>query len=155
VTRFIDNFEEVLGAVLVAVLCIVVCAEVVLRYALTHPLSWTEEFATIVFIYVTMLGSSMALKRGEHFAVELLRTRVPPKAALFIRVLGLVIVTLVSACLLWYGILFAARNHGVTTPAMHWPRSVPYAAIPLGGALMMIRSLQLLARLRQAPEVRA
>lgn len=154
-TRFLDNIEEVLGAALVAVLCIVVVAEVVLRYVLAHPLSWTEEFATIVFIYVTMLGSSMALKRGEHFAVELLRTRVSPKAALFIRVMGLVIVALVSACLLWYGILFAVRNHGVTTPAMHWPRSIPYAAIPLGGALMMIRSLQLLARVRRAPEVRA
>lgn len=151
--RLFDQLEEALAAVLVVVLCLVVGAEVVLRYVLTNPLSWTEEFSTIVFVYVTMLGSSIALKRGEHFAVELFRPHLGPVAARTLRTLVLVVVAGISVYLLYYGSIFAIRNHLVTTPAMHWPRSIPYAAIPFGGALMLARSVQLLVRLRRGGEV--
>lgn len=152
--RLFDQLEEALAAVLVVVLCLVVGAEVVLRYVLTNPLSWTEEFSTIVFAYVTMLGSSIALKRGEHFAVELFRPYLGAAAARAMRTIVLAVVAGISVYLVYYGSIFAMRNHIVTTPAMHWPRSIPYAAIPFGGALMLARSLQLLVRLRQGGEVK-
>jgi C4-dicarboxylate transporter DctQ subunit len=153
IRRLLDNLEEVVAAVLVAAICIIVGMEVVLRYILTRPLSWTEELSTILFVWITMLGSSIALKRGEHFAVELVRVHLGPTGQRALRSLTLVLVIVFCGVLIYYGSLFTWRGRIGHTPAMELSRIFPYAAIPVGGALMLVRSLQMLARLWRPSEV--
>ncbi len=149
--RTLDNVEEAIAAALVVAICLIVGAEVVLRYILTQPLSWTEELATILFVWISMLGSSIALKRGEHFAVELLRPNLGPAGRRLLQTLVLLIVAGFCIYLTIYGWQFVRRNWQVHTPALEWSRAVPYSAIPVGGLLMLIRSLQALARLWRRP----
>ncbi len=39
---------------------------VVGRYVLNSPLVWSDELASILFLWLAMIGSVIALKRGEH-----------------------------------------------------------------------------------------
>ncbi len=141
-----DRLEEMLAAVLVTAMCAVVALQVFCRLVLRSPLSWSEELATILFVWVTMIGASLALKRGEHFAVELLRGVLPPAARRAAGVLVGLLLTVFSLILLVKGLEMAWRNIPVRTPAMEIPRALPYAAVPAGGALMLVRSLQLVWR---------
>ena len=147
-----ESLEEVAAAALIVAICLIVGAEVVLRYVAAQPASWTEELATILFVWICMLGSSIALKRGEHFAVELLRPHLGPGARRVLQTAGLLLVAALCLYLMGYGWQLARRNWQVHTPALEWSRAVSYAAIPAGGLLMLVRSLEAIIRLWRRPQ---
>lgn len=57
---------EVPAALLVLAEVGVLLAGVICRYLLHEPLIWSDEFASIPFLWLAMLGSVVALRRGEH-----------------------------------------------------------------------------------------
>jgi len=146
IRRAYANLEEGLSVVLVGAICVVVTLQVFCRLVLRSPLSWTEEMSTILFVWTTMIGSSLALKRGEHFAVELLHRRLPLRAQRPACVVVDAAVIVFAALLLYEGAKMAVRNIPVATPAMEIPRAIPYAALPAGGALMLLRTGESLFR---------
>lgn len=139
---FLANIEELAGAMLLAVLTFTVGLQVVCRYALARPLSWTEELSTILFVWITMLGASIALKRHEHFAVEFLQHHVPPLGKRVLEFGVIVLILAFSIFLIYFGSRFAWNNRLVRTPALQISRAIPYAAVPVGGAFLLVRSIQ-------------
>lgn len=146
IRRIYTNLEEYLSVVLVTALCAVVTLQVFCRLLLKMPLSWTEEASTICFVWITMIGASLALKRGEHFAVELLHRRLPPAAKRAAGTLVGLLLVMFSLLLVYEGALMIQRNIPVITPALEISRSIPYSAVAGGGLLMLIRSVEILAR---------
>ena len=155
IRKALADLEEILGSILLLAVCVVAVIRVCSRYA--HLLgdnavsrfvgdagSWSVELCTYLFIWMVFVGASLALKKREHFAVEVLVDRMPdPYRAMAERGShGLVVVF--SAILVWYGGAQVINAWSTVTPAMEIPRSVPYAAVPFGGALMLLRSLQAL-----------
>ncbi|MES1264236.1 MAG: TRAP transporter small permease subunit, partial [Variovorax sp.] len=53
-------------ALLVAAEIAVLLAGVVARYVFHYPLIWSDEVASILFLWLAMLGSAVAFQRGEH-----------------------------------------------------------------------------------------
>src|SRR3974390_196359 len=49
---------------------------VVSRFVFNHPLTWSDELASIVFLWLAMLGSVIALRRGQHMRMTALVERV-------------------------------------------------------------------------------
>ena len=49
------------------------------RFGLNQPLVWSDELASIVFLWLAMLGSVLALWYGEHMRLTTIATRLPPK----------------------------------------------------------------------------
>lgn len=146
IRRMYDHLEEILCVVLVGGLLGVVSLQVFCNLVLGAPLSWSEELGKILLVWTTMIGASLALKKGEHFAVEVLHARLPARARRPFQALVAVAVILFAAILLYEGILMVIRNVAVRTPAMEIPRAIPFAAIPAGGALMLLRGLHMLIR---------
>lgn len=153
IRKVADNFEEYASVLLVGALCLVVAVQVGFRWA-SVPLSWTEEAATIIFVWTTFVGSSLALKRGEHFAVEVLRRNIPQLPARIVSIaIGLLLI-IFSLLLAVYGYRYAAQNADVLTPTMELSRAIPYSAVFGGGVLMLIRSLQITWRALLGREVK-
>ncbi|HOA72601.1 MAG TPA: TRAP transporter small permease [Phycisphaerae bacterium] len=146
IRRLFANLEELLSVVLVTALCGIVTLQVFCRLVLRMPLSWTEEASIIVFVWMTMIGSSLALKRGEHFAVELLHRRLPPPLRRATGVLVGLILVAFSLLLVYEGVLMGWRNVHVITPAMEISRSIPYSAVAGGGLFMLVRSIEITLR---------
>ncbi len=53
---------------------------VVARYVFHAPLIWSDELASIVFLWLAMLGAAIALQRGSHMRLSYLVDRLPPAA---------------------------------------------------------------------------
>src|SRR6202011_5593960 len=66
---------EPLAALLVIVEICILSAGVFTRYVLGNPLVWSDELATIVFLWLAMLGAVVAYRRGEHIALSVLVRR--------------------------------------------------------------------------------
>ena len=75
IDRAIGAVVEPLAALLVVVEIAILSAGVFTRYVLGNPLVWSDELATIVFLWLAMLGAVVAYRRGEHIALSVLVRR--------------------------------------------------------------------------------
>ena len=76
--RGIGWASEVPAAVLVALEIVVLLAGVISRYVFNAPLTWSDELASILFLWLAMLGAVIALRRGEHMRLSTLVNRLAP-----------------------------------------------------------------------------
>jgi TRAP-type C4-dicarboxylate transport system permease small subunit len=70
-------------ALLVAAEIAVLLAGVVARYVFHHPLIWSDEVASILFLWLAMLGSAVAFQRGEHMRMTAVVGKLAPTRAPF------------------------------------------------------------------------
>ena len=68
----IGGMVEALAGVLVAVETAILFAGVVSRYVFREPLTWSDELASILFLWLAMLGAVVAYRRGEHMRMAAL-----------------------------------------------------------------------------------
>ena len=72
---------EIPAAILVAVEILVLLAGVISRYVFNRPLTWSDELASILFLWLAMLGAVIALRRAEHMRLGFLVSLAPPRPA--------------------------------------------------------------------------
>ncbi|HDM79017.1 MAG TPA: TRAP transporter small permease [Deltaproteobacteria bacterium] len=149
VTWFVNNFEEVTGATLLLLMASLAFLNVLTRYFIMYSLAFTEELEVASMVWLTMLGTAAAFKRGAHLKFVFLESRVSPRArfflALFSFALGLVLFTAIA--FLSYFHLRDLIELNVTTEALDIPESIYVMAIPLGSVLINIRIIQLIRKL--------
>lgn len=125
---------------LIAVMIAITAAAVTLRYGFDRPITWSEEVAKYLMVWVAFLAGSQALRDGAHVSVDIFVALLPIKGA---RICALVSYILVCAFLLVLLIWGAKFVYGVRTQynPMLWNMSmvVPYAAVPVGAFLMLLR----------------
>src|SRR5580704_2829169 len=78
VERAIGRIVEMLAGVLVAVETLILFAGVVARYVFHAPLIWSDELASILFLWLAMLGAVVAYRRVEHMRMDALIDRADP-----------------------------------------------------------------------------
>ncbi len=112
--------------------------QVLTRFVLSQPSSWTEEIMRRLLIWCVMLGVVVAFRRGALVSVDLmLRT----SRAMWRRVVrALIAVTALAflAVLVWYGIDLAWRVRFQTFASVDVSMGYAYAALPVGALLSMV-----------------
>src|SRR5580698_5202821 len=78
--RALHQFSAILAAILVAVEIVVLFAGVMARYVFHTPLIWSDELASILFLWLAMLGSVVALQRMEHMRLTAVVAGLGPAA---------------------------------------------------------------------------
>lgn len=141
--KFIDNFEEYFCVWTMAIMTILVFIQVVMRYLFSNSLSWSEELARYIFLWLSWIGASYAVKERSHFRVEMFANMIKGSARRFFEAFVLIVWFLFSFVLAWLGtdlVLFLAES-GQNSSAMEIPMTWAYAAVPVGCALMCFRLL--------------
>ncbi len=147
--RRIERTLDVLLGLMVAAMVCAVFYQVFGRYVLGRAPAWSEELARFLLLYLVLVGAASALRSGSHISVTMLfddASEGRRRVLFWLRdlVLGAVLVLMV-----WQGIGFALLNDGQGSPAFEIPMSWPYAALPLGAALMLVQLV--LSRLAGEP----
>ena len=79
---------EIPAAILVVAEVVILFAGVVSRYVLHAPLIWSDELASILFLWLAMLGSAVAFRRGEHMRMTALVASAGPRLWAYLDVVG-------------------------------------------------------------------
>ena len=148
------NLAEVVAAALLVGLCLVVLIGVVSR-AFGRPVSWSEEVARYLYVWLTFVGAAVAAKRGANFSLNLVASRLGPRWARAMAALADLGTAAFGVALVVYSgplIDLAAHQRGA---AVAIPLSWVFAALPTGGLLMAVFALVHLWHVRQQPVVRA
>ena len=151
----IDPFDKVLGLILETVAAALVVAEIVIllagvisRYVMHAPLVWSDELASILFLWLSMLGAVVALRRSEHMRMAALLTRVKSGTAALLEGAALTAPLAFLLLILHPAIEYAQEEGFIVTPALEISNSWRASAIPVGVGLMLVVTLIRLIKLR-------
>ncbi|GLR78854.1 TRAP transporter large permease subunit (plasmid) [Azospirillum oryzae] len=151
--RGIGFLVEFPAALLVVAEVGVLLVGVIWRYLLHSPIIWSDELASILFLWLAMFGSVVALRRGEHMRMTALVGMLGPRAQAFLDVLAIAAALAFLLLMAEPAYEFAAEEVWVTTPALDIANSWRAAALPVGIVLMITVALLRLARLGRATDV--
>ena len=119
----------------------VVIIGVYYRYVLNDALPWPEELARYSQIWLTWIGGGLALRRGSHIATDLLVSKLPPAPHRIVRWVGNVLIFTFLAIIAVNGVTLVESVEHQTTIALGISMQIPYAAAPIGSALMIYHLL--------------
>jgi TRAP-type C4-dicarboxylate transport system permease small subunit len=145
IDAFLEGGEAFLVKILLGCQVAIIFSEIVFRYVLDSSLIWSEELARYLLVWVAMLGCSIALRKKGHFGIELLVKEFPKGIRKLCALLTCAVMFIFLGTMTAVGTLMVAQADEVST-VMQMPMRYPYAAIPLGGFLMLFHLFVLVRR---------
>jgi TRAP-type C4-dicarboxylate transport system permease small subunit len=144
IKKIIQRFEEILGSGLLVAMLLITLFNIMGRYLFGQPLSWAEEVATYLFVWLAMIGAALALKTRQHFMIAYVIERLKGRGGDWARIGVAGLIVLACAVVFINGMIYMSWGWNAVTPATEISRAIPYSAVAVGGGLMLIRSLGLL-----------
>src|SRR5207244_7920887 len=119
-------------------LVIALFLQVLFRYVIGSPLSWSEEGARFALVWYAMLAAGIAARKGQQFVFRWVAVRIPDTARTWLRqilnglAIGLLIIILIPSL----GYLDVVANQ--TAPGTHLTMRVAYLGVIVGIAYLLI-----------------
>ena len=135
--RVVNRIEDGLILVLVGVIVSSVFLQVFCRYVLQAPLSWTEELARSCLIWLTFVGSSLAIRAKGHFVLEILTSKLTGKMRVLWNLVLLGIMAAFLGVMVYTGVSMLPMLSLQVSASLEIPMSYIYLAIPIGSAFML------------------
>jgi tripartite ATP-independent transporter DctM subunit len=129
---------ETVAAALVLAEIAILFSGVVARYVFNRPLVWSDELASILFLWLAMMGAVLAFQRGEHMRMTAAVDRLRPGARGFLEAFAITAALVFLAIMAWPAFDYASDEAFITTPALEIPNSWRAAALPTGLGLMIV-----------------
>jgi len=148
----ITNLDAIITGVTLTLCTILVNLNVLFRYFLNKPISWSEEVVTGLFVWTVFIGSAYAYRKHSHLGVDILVNIIPGKAKNVVRdvmsvveLLVLIMLTVISSQYVYH--LIFDRNGKyklVLTDMLRMPKWYIGVAVPIGFGLSVIYSIYFL-----------
>lgn len=145
-----ENFENIFMVTGLLSIIFFITWQVIYRYIITKFIDragaavWTEELSRYIFIWISYLAVSVAIRKRSSIRVDIIYDQLSPRLQ---RISWIVVESLflcLTSVIAWYGLgqiqrLLEFPQH---TTALGIPYLVPYLILPLGFGLMCLRLLQ-------------
>lgn len=163
-SRFVNRLEEGLIAFFLGVMVIITFSQVVARYVFNTGAVWALELTTYVFAWLVLIGVSYGVKSSAHLGVDAFVRIFPARTQRLIILLGALLCCVYAGIMLYGSWDYWSKIYrfGIDTEDLYVPRIilealggpdyehepvgidrwVPYAALPIGMALLLFRFVQ-------------
>jgi tripartite ATP-independent transporter DctM subunit len=138
---------EIPAALLVVAEIVTLFAGVVSRYGLQRPLIWSDELASILFLWLAMLGSVVAFRRSEHMRMTAVVANAKPATRAYLDVVATCAALAFLLLIAGPACQYAYEESFITTPALQISNTWRAAALPVGVCLMGLFALLRVLRL--------
>ena len=136
--RQISVSENILF-ILMALIIVIMFVHVLFRYIFNQSLSWSEELAKFIFVWLTFLGAAICIKERIHIGVEFLVERLPAKWKRYLDLFQTTLIILFNLTLSIIGFCWVSEVSGTLSPAMNLPLNIVfYAALPVASVLSVV-----------------
>ncbi len=136
----VDRALEGLVVVLMSAMVLNVLFQVVTRFVLGSPSSFTEELARFLLIWIGLFGGCLALRRGLHTSIELLPQALDARGRRLLGLSSRIAIALFAVVVLGIGgghLVQLSHSLGQTSAALGIGLGWVYLALPLAGAVML------------------
>jgi TRAP-type C4-dicarboxylate transport system permease small subunit len=147
--KIIDTLLEAITAFLMAVMVVLTLLQVIGRYGLQSAFDWTEELARLDLIYLTFVGSIVALRRSQLLRLDFAIHAIPPAVRRWLEVVVDTLSVVVLGVVAWQGIPLLWMFWSTRSAALDWPTTFFYLPVVIGClGLMLFTGLKVVRALR-------
>lgn len=135
ITRILNG----LAGISFLAMVLLTCWQVLTRYVLKNPSTWSEELVGYLFAWMSLLGASLVTCERGHMNIPIIVERFNAPMQKLLNCLGEVIAFLFSAVILVFGgVQITTLAMGQMTSSLGVPIGIFYIVLPLCGVLNMI-----------------
>ncbi len=145
VLRWLDDyFEAIFLIVTLFSMSIIIAVQVFFRYVLLNSISWSEEIARYLFIYMVYFGISYAVRTNRHIRVEVVLNMLPDRGRKILTIIAdiffMIFATVVTVK---SGVVVGTISRlGQIAGVTGIPMGIIYSAVPVGYGMVVVRLLQ-------------
>lgn len=118
VKLFLNNFELVFASLCVTTTTLLVLMNVFLRYFMNTGIYWSEEVATMCFVWCIFVGSASAYKNGAHLGVDILVKKLPKWSRAIVKILVDILLIAINGYILYLSIKFVSTSYQKPTAVL-------------------------------------
>lgn len=126
-------------------------ATVFFRFIIESSLAFPEELIRYIFVWMTALGAAVAYRRNAHAAIGMIVDNLPDSAKRLALLCATSATAFFGVLLLYHGIQITKRVVPQSSAALEISMAWVYAAVPAGGALLLLFSAELFLRQLTSP----
>ncbi len=115
------------------------------RYVLHNQSPWTEELATMLLIWVSLLGAAIGFIRRSHLGVDYFVNKMSLKNQVIGEIIVYILIALFASFVMIYGgtrLVALILKLGQVSPAMQLKVGYIYMAVPISGFFILIFSIE-------------
>jgi len=144
---WIAKTEQTLGTAVALVAAAILLFEVgllfvgvIARYFLHRPLIWADELASTLFVWLSVLGAVLAMRRNAHMRLTTFIGRASPVLRQRIETTVLLVIAAFVLLIAWPAIEYAMDEAIVRTPGLDISNSWRASAVAVGAMLIAVFS---------------
>ncbi len=129
---------------LMAAIVVVVTWQVITRFLLPQPSSYTEELARFFLIWISILGSAYAFRTGAHLGLDLMTQKLEGAAKRRTAVVANLVCLVFAATIMVFGglkLMLLTLELNQTSSSLGIKMGYVYTVVPLSGALICLFAL--------------
>ncbi|MCI8567001.1 MAG: TRAP transporter small permease [Lachnospiraceae bacterium] len=147
--KVLDGLEWLCKTLAVLLLCTFVCLtllQVISRYLMESPLTWTEQVSRYLHIWMLMLYAPVIIRHSGNMAFDMLLKRLPPKVIELTTLLCEVLILAFSLFWCRQSLALCQEFAGRRLIGINLPYAAVYAAQPVGAAVMAVFSAEVIVK---------
>lgn len=129
INNAIGKVEYVVGTVLLISIIVLVFVSAFLRLV-GLPLVWSVDLSQLMFVWISMIGADLALKKGSHMGVDLLVRQFPLTLQKILSLFTYIICIAFVVFMAYWGIRLCVMNYLRTYQTLNLSYSFATAAVP-------------------------
>lgn len=145
--KILRKIEDIFTSVLLLVITALLFINVILRiFGLS--IDWAEEFSRYSIIWITFVGGSICIYKGAHIGIDSITTILSERGKNILSVFTVLMAILFTSIFIvkTFNLVSVVYRTGQLSSTLEVPMWIVYGAMPVGGALMLIRFIQELVK---------
>lgn len=143
--KFLENdLPLIIAGTALVVSIFLAVINAVMRYTLSHTISGSDALITLCFAYTVYVGSAAALKRGQHYGVDVLVSRFSEKTREIVQVVLDVLVVVIMCFGFWLSVQLTIKAGTKTFEGLRLPYTIYDMSAVIGFGYSVIYALEFL-----------
>lgn len=137
---------RLIAGLFLLLMTIVVGVQVVSRYALGSPASWTEEVSRTLMVWIGFLVAPWAYRHGAHVAITMFQDALPARLRALLEIVLTALIIWIAAVFLGESVGFVLRGLKSQALSLPVPTGVLYTVIPVSLGAIILVAIEMIAR---------
>ncbi|MDI6600824.1 MAG: TRAP transporter small permease [Thermoanaerobacteraceae bacterium] len=140
--EYFYKFLEYVSAILLVIMVIIVFANVIFRYFLDFSIASTEELSRFMFIWISFIGSALALRYSEHLSIDFITNILPDFMKKVVMIFDQFVVLIIVSLMGVGGWRMTISDMAVRSSATDIPLGYIDAIVPIVAIIMVFIQIE-------------
>lgn len=142
----LETIQKALLTVSVPAMVLIMFYQVIMRYVFHNSPAWSEELVRYLFIFNVMMAAAIAVRRNSHLQIDVVLNALKPRVRKVFTICATAVGTVFLVYLFILSLELVRSGMPNTSAGLGLPMSVPYISVPVGTALMVLTSIEVILK---------